>query len=45
MRQTKIARIQERMMADFLGSKLIDNNLRGYWCAVMLAKEIPSDSK
>ena len=39
MRTTSDA-VKKRMMQDFLGSKLIENNLRGYWCEAMVAEAL-----
>ena len=32
--------IEKRLIKDFLGAKLIDNSLRGYWCEAMLAEAL-----
>lgn len=40
MTTPKIDAIRNRLVTDFLGAKLIDNNLRGYWCEAMLAEAL-----
>lgn len=36
----KIENIRQRFVDEFIGGRLIDNNLRGYWCEAMVAEAL-----
>ncbi|MDK3073170.1 hypothetical protein QO034_08625 [Sedimentitalea sp. JM2-8] len=38
--QLNIAQIQRRVQREFLSARIMDNNLRGYWCEAMLAEAL-----
>lgn len=40
-----VEKVQQRLSMEFLGSRLIDNTLRGYWCEAMLAEALGDECR